>query len=99
LHVDAVPILSGVPELAADGLVPGGSRRNLAWARERLESGDVDEATMTLLADAQTSGGLLFGARHEAATAAVQQLRASGHDAAVIGRATSGSGTIRLRHA
>nr|MBA2529223.1 selenide, water dikinase SelD [Euzebyales bacterium] len=47
--------------------------------------------------DAQTSGGLLFGASPEAAAAAVGQLRASGHDAAVVGRTTAGSGRLRVR--
>jgi selenide,water dikinase len=41
-----------------DGFVPGGSRRNLDWVRPHLSS-DVDEEELLLLADAQTSGGLL----------------------------------------
>jgi len=49
-----------------------------------------------LLADAQTSGGLLFGADPAAAVRAVEDLRASGHDAALVGTLTEGSGTIRL---
>ncbi len=97
IHPPAVPLLPGVRELAAAGLVPGGTGRNLAWARERLDPGDADELTVILLADAQTSGGLLFGAAPGAARAAVDRLRATGHDAAVIGRAVAGDGRILLR--
>ena len=50
-----------------------------------------------LLADAQTSGGLLFACDPSAATAAVAQLRDGGHDAAVIGSLTdAATGTIRV---
>ena len=97
LRVSAVPVMPGVPELAAEGLVPGGTRRNLAWAGERLEVEGVDDSGVIVLADAQTSGGLLFGAEPDRAEAAVAALRASGHPAAVIGTVRAGRGTIRLR--
>ena len=96
LRVDAVPLIPGARELAERGFVPGGSRRNLDWIRERLDIGSVDETMVLLLADAQTSGGLLFGADPAAAVRAVEDLRASGHDAALVGTLTEGSGTIRL---
>jgi len=99
IHPEAVPLLPGVTALAAAGLVPGGSGRNLAWARERLDAGKTDILLVTLLADAQTSGGLLFGAAAGAAGAAVERLRASGHDAAIIGHAVAGSGRTLLRPA
>ncbi|WP_181310378.1 selenide, water dikinase SelD [Nocardioides campestrisoli] len=54
----AVPYLDGVRESFAAGYVPGGSRRNLEWVRPHL-SAEVDEDELVLLADAQTSGGLL----------------------------------------
>lgn len=54
----AVPVLDGVRGSLAAGYVPGGSRRNLDWVRPHLVSG-VDEETLLVLADAQTSGGLL----------------------------------------
>jgi selenide,water dikinase len=79
--------------------VPGGSRRNLAWARERLDDGGLDELTVLVLADAQTSGGLLFGAEPERAEDAAAALRATGHAAAVVGRAVPGGGRTLLRGA
>ncbi len=54
----AVPLLEGAREALRDGFVPGGSRRNLDWVRPHLTS-SVGEDDLLLLADAQTSGGLL----------------------------------------
>ena len=54
----AVPYVDGARESLAAGFVPGGSRRNLDWVRPHLVS-DLDEDELVLLADAQTSGGLL----------------------------------------
>ncbi len=54
----AVPYLDGARESAATGYISGGTRRNLDWVRPHLSSA-VDETELLLLADAQTSGGLL----------------------------------------
>jgi len=57
----AVPYLAGARESLAAGFVPGGSRRNLDWVRPHLSAGaGIDEDELVLLADAQTSGGLLL---------------------------------------
>lgn len=58
--VDAasVPYLDGAREALRDGFVSGGTRRNLEWVRGQLESG-LAQDELLLLADAQTSGGLL----------------------------------------
>ncbi|AXH96546.1 selenide, water dikinase SelD [Ornithinimicrobium avium] len=56
----AAPYLPGAREALAAGHVPGGSRRNLDWVRPHLASGPgIGEDDLLLLADAQTSGGLL----------------------------------------
>lgn len=56
----AVPVLDGARESLAAGYVPGGSRRNLDWVRPHLDVGPgITEDELVLLADAQTSGGLL----------------------------------------
>ena len=54
----AVPYLDGAREALRDGYVSGGTKRNLDWVRPSL-SASVDEDELLLLADAQTSGGLL----------------------------------------
>ena len=96
--VDDVPVIVGATALAADGVVPGGTGRNLAWIEGWLDIGaGVDELDVTILADAQTSGGLVFGVDPDAADDVVAGLVADGHTAAVIGHAVNGNGRIALR--
>jgi selenide,water dikinase len=97
VHVSAVPVLPGVRALAESGLVPGGSRRNRDWVAPSLSAGGFGELDVLLLADAQTSGGLLFGAAPERAREAVAHLAAEGVAAAVIGEVRAGTGQITLR--
>jgi selenide,water dikinase len=94
LDVAAVPFLPGTRALAAAGTIPGGTRRNRDWVAPRVDDGGLPELEVLLLADAQTSGGLLFGAAPERAEEAVAHL---GAPAAVIGRARPGTGRVVLR--
>ena len=55
----AVPLIEGTRAAAAAGHMPGGSRRNLEWVLPHTDTGGVSEDDVLLLADAQTSGGLL----------------------------------------
>ncbi|MFI7543629.1 selenide, water dikinase SelD [Actinoplanes sp. NPDC049599] len=55
----AVPYLDGARDALAAGYVSGGTRRNLDWVRPHLAAAGVGEDELLLLADAQTSGGLL----------------------------------------
>ena len=56
----AVPYIEGARDAAAEGYVSGGTRRNLDWVREHITAADgIGEDELLLLADAQTSGGLL----------------------------------------
>ena len=83
--------------MAEAGFIPGGSRRNLEWLNERLEKGDCDETEVLLLADAQTSGGLLFGVDESKAQEALNELATSGHSASIIGSVIDEEGKIVLR--
>jgi selenide, water dikinase len=57
---NAVPLVSGAREALRDGFISGGTRRNLEWVRPHLRPGPgVSEEDLLVLADAQTSGGLL----------------------------------------
>lgn len=62
LDGDSIPAIDErVLQLIADDCVPGGSRKNLATAEPRVRFGEgVSEELKILLADAQTSGGLLL---------------------------------------
>ncbi|MEV5707058.1 selenide, water dikinase SelD [Actinoallomurus sp. NPDC052274] len=55
----AVPYLDGARDAVRAGYVSGGTRRNLAWVTPHADLGRVPEEDRLLLADAQTSGGLL----------------------------------------
>lgn len=97
VEFDAVPFLPGAVDFARDGVMPGGSRRNLAWALDFLDAGDHDEVEQLLVADAQTSGGLVFGTDRAATDDVLAELAAAGHTAARIGSVTAGEPGIRLR--
>jgi selenide,water dikinase len=95
----AVPRLVGVRRLAVSGHIPGGTRRNLVAAAAMTTWDDtLDEVERLILADAQTSGGLLLAVHPEA----LAQLLASltSHRtlaAAVIGTVRGGEpGTIAV---
>ncbi|MBM7075880.1 selenide, water dikinase SelD [Micromonospora humida] len=55
-----VPYLPGARQAVRDGHVSGGTRRNLDWVSPWTGFGSTGEADRLLLADAQTSGGLLL---------------------------------------
>jgi selenide, water dikinase len=56
----AVPVLDAARVALRDGFVSGGSRRNLEWVQPHLRPGPgVTDDDLVMLADAQTSGGLL----------------------------------------
>lgn len=98
VRLHAVPVLAAVRSLAEAGMVPGGTRRNLASVGEHMawdESiGDVDRL---VLADAQTSGGLLVAVEPGAADAVVTRMRSRGvPQAAIIGVFTEHAGTLRV---
>jgi selenide,water dikinase len=99
LRVSEVPILSGARSLAEVGHFPGGTRRNLeaAKAYTRFDTSASEQAQL-VLADAQTSGGLLMAvpaARRERLVSALHQ--AGEHTAAVIGEVRRGvAGRIEL---
>ncbi|HVE64830.1 MAG TPA: selenide, water dikinase SelD [Mycobacteriales bacterium] len=55
----AVPYLDGARKAAVDGFISGGTRRNLDWVAPHVDFRAGDDVERLLLADAQTSGGLL----------------------------------------
>ena len=55
----AVPLIEEAREAVRAGYVPGGTRRNLDWVAPHADLGGAGEEDLLLLADAQTSGGLL----------------------------------------
>jgi len=94
-----LPVLEHARQLAAEGVVPGGTRRNLdAAAASTTFNADVSDADRTLLADAQTSGGLLLAVHPERLDALLLALRAECTPAVeVVGRLCEGTvGSVRV---
>jgi selenide,water dikinase len=92
-RIDAaqVPLLAGVADLAAQGVCPGGSRRNLEFAAPRVTfAPHLAAHEQLLLADAQTSGGLLMAVHADRLDALLAALSAHGVAVrAVIGAVTA----------
>ncbi|HXA28809.1 MAG TPA: selenide, water dikinase SelD [Candidatus Angelobacter sp.] len=103
VEIDAasLPMLPGVAELVDGGWVPGGSRRNLAFADEWAEwDPAVTPLQRVIATDAQTSGGLLLTVSPAQCDQLVQDIRANGGLAVVAGRLIDApAGTVRVRAA
>jgi selenide,water dikinase len=86
LQAGAVPVFARVAELAAAGAVPGGTTRNLEAAAEyaRWNAG-IPTVLRTVLADAQTSGGLLIAVAPDATPQLLGELAARGILAVSVG--------------
>ena len=97
LDVGNIAFLPGAKLYAEDGVIPGGTRRNLAWVKDQIDAGKYGETDLLLLADAQTSGGLIFGVDKDRSSDACAELNERGVAAMVIGETRAGTGTIRLR--
>ncbi|HEV3123112.1 MAG TPA: selenide, water dikinase SelD [Candidatus Dormibacteraeota bacterium] len=99
VDASALPALPGVAELVAAGLVPGGSRRNLAHAETwTLWDAAATPLQRTLATDAQTSGGLLIAVSADRADQLCALIEAGGGLAARVGRLFAApAGTVRVR--
>ena len=87
----SVPLLPGVRALAEAGHVPGGTRRNREDCADAVSyEADVDETGRTLLADAQTSGGLLISCPRDRTPTLLTELVARGEQAHQVGEMRDG---------
>ena len=99
LEIDAgaVPLLPGARAVATSA-VPGGLLANRDWARARADLAGLDEATVNLMCDPQTSGGLLAAVAVGDAARLIAACADRGVTATTIGRVTAGpSGTAVVR--
>jgi selenide,water dikinase len=97
--LDQVPVLPAAPRYAKQGIVPGGTVANRTFLRTWVTYGEgVDETSELVLADAQTSGGLLIAVSEEKATSLIRALEGLGTPAAaVVGKLEAGpAGSIRV---
>jgi len=99
LAFDAIPLFPRVLALATAGAIPGGTQRNLEAAGADWAP-DLTPTERLVVADAQTSGGLLLSAPPDRANALLDALRSGPSPAAaIIGRITAdpGSGSAGAR--
>lgn len=97
LSAGTVPVLESARRLAGADVIPGGTRDNLAYVQPYVDFATaLSETEQLLLADAQTSGGLLISLPEEKAAGLLADLHKRGLQHAVqIGRVTrSGKGRI-----
>lgn len=95
LDASSVPVLDGIAELVEQGVYPGGSVRNLESVAGMVDS-RVGETMVKILADAQTSGGLLMAVNPAAVDDLVRDLLRNGEVAAVVGEIASADGAPRI---
>ena len=98
LRWDAIPLLPGARELAAQGILTGASGRNWAGYGERVSLGSrLGDAERAILTDPQTSGGLLVACAPGAVDAVLETFRREGFgQAAVVGEVTQGAPGITV---
>ena len=84
VEMASVPVLDGVEKLVEAGVYPGGSMRNLDSVWPTVTS-RVGETSLKILADAQTSGGLLMAVPPDILERFLERLVPVAPEAAVIG--------------
>jgi selenide, water dikinase len=89
IDAGAIPVIDRrVMGLAQSGAIPGGTRRNWSFVQPHVDAGSLDEAEQLVLADAQTSGGLLVASPHP--DAVLEEMRERGVAAVRIGTVQPG---------
>lgn len=98
LNMASIPVLEDAWDFAAAGTIPGGTKNNLAYVEEIVQWQDnTPEMMKFILADAQTSGGLLISLPAEQANDLVTRLREAGiTHAAIIGTMETGEPGISV---
>jgi len=98
IEAGALHIYPLVTEMAAIGLIPAGSYNNRQHYLPRVEGGpDLAPELVDILADPQTSGGLLIAVEPEKRDALVGRLAAAGCGGWAVGRVLAApTGRLRL---
>jgi selenide,water dikinase len=93
----AIPLLPGTLSLAEAGVVPSGTHSNHAFLAPSVDWGELPSAEQLVLADAQTSGGMLISVPQDRVGALERALVGRGILAAEVGAVASGEpGRIRV---
>ena len=85
VSLGALPFIEGAVALAESGVAPGGTHRNLqSLEGDVVWDESITEVQKILLADAQTSGGLLISVRPDKTAALLAALKERGLDSAAV---------------
>jgi selenide,water dikinase len=91
VDLERIPLMAGIPALAAQGVVPGGTKANLAHVAKRVRFPEgLPEEIQWVLADAQTNGGLLASVPARDVPKALRALEKAGVETALIGEVIAG---------
>lgn len=98
IYADKVPMIDQALNLAAGGIIPGGTYNNLEYVSEDVNFKGQNRTMQLLLSDAQTSGGLLIAINRNDASTYLRRLEDRGiRGAAIIGEFTDrGRGKITV---
>jgi len=90
IYSQNVPILAGTKELVHKGTVPAGSKDNRKFVGEKaIYAEHLDDADITILNDAVTSGGLLVSVAKQYGEEIIKKLKEIGiNEAEIIGEVT-----------
>ena len=99
LWVNEVPVFEGLKEMLASNIVPGGTINNLEFVSKNIRKDEnISRTEQLMLADAQTSGGLLFTMPDSVIEKAGGKFRQEKEQFYVIGRiGEKGKGIIYLK--
>ncbi len=89
LRLDAIPLMQGVAEQIADGMVPAGCYQNRSFYLSRVDSGRCESDRLLPLFDPQTSGGLLIAFAADDAEQYIREAVAEGIFAQLVGEVMS----------
>jgi selenide, water dikinase len=83
----SIPLLEGTKELAAKGVIPGGSKANHQWLEEKVHyNPSINKEDQWIVCDAITSGGLLVSLPEDEAEKYIEMLGLHSISANIIGR-------------
>jgi len=93
-----VPVFEGLKEMIASNIIPGGTVNNMEFAKDFIRTGkNVSRIDQIILADAQTSGGLLFTIPQEEAEDIQKRFEHEAEPFHIIGRILQkGEGIISI---
>ncbi len=83
---ESIPLLPGTMELANQGVIPGGSKSNHDWLKDKVSyDSSLSIQQQLIVCDAITSGGLLISLSSDEAHKYIEELKSHSIQAHIIG--------------